>query len=145
MGSSAKVRPVTDVLPEGAKLHWLGRRRYDRVMLFFHGGGFTIPAGDHHFRFLPAVQDALKGSVGEIGIAFLEYSMAPQAQFPIQLRQANAALTHLLEHGAHPSNIVLCGDSAGGNLALQAISHILHPLPNLPPPPALSRLWVAPR
>ncbi|KAI0265811.1 hypothetical protein BC834DRAFT_1041487 [Gloeopeniophorella convolvens] len=65
--------------------------------------------------------------------------MTPQAQFPTQFRQANAApVTHLLKQGAHPSNIVLCGESAGGNLALQVILHILHPLPDLPPPSALS-------
>jgi len=31
-----------------------------------------------------------------------------------------------------PSNIVIAGDSAGGNLALQLASQILHPLPSLP-------------
>jgi hypothetical protein len=31
---------LTDVLPEGAKLHWIGQRRdtsQDRVLLYFHG------------------------------------------------------------------------------------------------------------
>jgi len=28
---------LTDELPEGAKLHWVGPRREDRVILYFHG------------------------------------------------------------------------------------------------------------
>ena len=63
----------------------------------------------------------------------------PESPFPTQLRQANAALTHLLNKGIPPENIIIGGDSAGGNLSLQLISHILHPLPSLPPPPALEK------
>jgi len=32
---------LTDELPEGAKLHWIGPRREDRVILYFHGA-YTI-------------------------------------------------------------------------------------------------------
>lgn len=28
---------LTDDIPEGAKLHWIGPRRMDRVLLYFHG------------------------------------------------------------------------------------------------------------
>ena len=31
------VEALTDELPEGAKLHWVGPRRQDRVILYFHG------------------------------------------------------------------------------------------------------------
>jgi len=55
------------------------------------------------------------------------------------LRQANAALSHLLSKGISPANIVVGGDSAGGNLVLQLTSHILHPLPSIPAPPALAQ------
>jgi acetyl esterase/lipase len=62
----------------------------------------------------------------------------PESPFPTQLRQANAALKHLLSKGIPPANIVLGGESAGGNLVLQLASHILHPLPSIPSPPVLS-------
>jgi len=32
---------LTDELPEGAKLHWVGPRREDRIILYFHGA-YTI-------------------------------------------------------------------------------------------------------
>lgn len=43
-------------------------------------------------------------------------------------------LTHLLTVlQIAPKNISLGGDSAGGNLALELTSHILHPHPDVPP------------
>ncbi|VDC03389.1 unnamed protein product [Peniophora sp. CBMAI 1063] len=66
-------------------------------------------------------------------------ALAPKASFPSQLRQAIAALAYLLAQGTKASNIVLVGDSAGGNLILQLVSHILHPMAGLPPPPILSK------
>ena len=32
-----RAEALTDELPEGAKLHWIGPRREDRVILYFHG------------------------------------------------------------------------------------------------------------
>ena len=66
-------------------------------------------------------------------------ALSPDSPFPVQLRQVNAALSHLLDKGVSPKNIVIGGDSAGGNLVLQLASHILHPLTSIPPPPALSQ------
>ena len=66
-------------------------------------------------------------------------ALAPDFPVPTQLRQANAALTHLLQKGISPSNIVIGGDSAGGNLTLQLASHLLHPLASIPAPPTLSQ------
>jgi len=92
----------TDFLSEGAKLHWIGQRRdgaQDRVFLYFHGesnlaacpcfvpislthfsklhcpsgGGFSFPAGPDFFRFLRSLQKDVSASLGDIGIALLEY------------------------------------------------------------------------
>ena len=59
-------------------------------------------------------------------------ALAPERPFPKQLRQTIAAIQHLLDIGLSPSNIVIGGDSAGGNLALQLASQLLHPHPSLP-------------
>jgi len=120
---------LTDELPEGARLHWIGPRREDRVILYFHGGGYVFPVTKGHLDMLESLQEKYKGAVG---IALLNYSLAPACPFPTQLRQAVAAVQHLINKGVSPSNIVIAGDSAGGNLALQLASQILHPLPSLP-------------
>ncbi|KAH8977128.1 alpha/beta-hydrolase [Lactarius akahatsu] len=139
---SVKQEVLTDELPEGAKLHWIGPRRdasHHKVFLYFHGGGYVLPARADYFPFLHSLQKALSADVGEVGVVALEYSLAPDAPVPTQLRQANAALTHLLQKGIPPSNIVIGGDSAGGNLALQLASLLLHPLAAIPAPPTLSQ------
>ncbi|KAH9071481.1 alpha/beta-hydrolase [Lactarius deliciosus] len=139
---SVKQEVLTDVLPEGAKLHWIGPRRdasHHKVLLYFHGGCFVLPTRADYFPFLHSLQKALSADIGEVGVAALEYSLAPDSPVPTQLRQANAALTHLLQKGIPPSNIVIGGDSAGANLTLQLASHLLHPLVSIPAPPTLSQ------
>jgi acetyl esterase/lipase len=59
-------------------------------------------------------------------------ALAPEYPFPKQLRQTIAAIQHLLDLGVSPCNIIIGGDSAGGNLALQLASQLLHPHPSLP-------------
>ena len=59
-------------------------------------------------------------------------ALVPEHPFPKQLRQTLAAVQHLLDRGLSPSNIIIAGDSAGGNLALQLASQLLHPHPSLP-------------
>jgi acetyl esterase/lipase len=60
------------------------------------------------------------------------YILAPEGVNPTQLRQAAAALTHLIdETDRSPANIFVSGDSAGGNLGLSLLSHILHPHPDV--------------
>jgi acetyl esterase/lipase len=122
-----------------------------------------MPARPDYFPFLSALRKDLSASLGDFGVALLEYcelslscatlifsapvfikklhtlALAPESPMPIQLRQANAALTHLLNKGIPPANIIIGGDSAGGNLVLQLLSHILHPLPSIPALPALAQ------
>ncbi|KAI0060632.1 alpha/beta-hydrolase [Artomyces pyxidatus] len=132
---------LTDEIGEGGKLHWigpLGPRKFDRVLLFFHGGGYALPLNIFtQLAFLLSVKRDLEESVGGIGVVFLEYFLMPDFPFPTQLRQANAAVIHL-DNGLTPSSLVLSGDSAGGGITFQILSHILHPLPDIPPPPRLS-------
>ncbi|KAI0280038.1 Alpha/Beta hydrolase protein [Russula aff. rugulosa BPL654] len=120
---------LTDELSEGAMLHWIGPRREDRVFLFLHGGGYVMPARVDYFYMLEALHKEYKGAVG---IAMLNYSLVPEYPFPKQLCQTIAAIQHLLDLGVSPSNIIIGGDSAGGNLALQLASQLLQPHPSLP-------------
>lgn len=64
--------------------------------------------------------------------AYDPVALYPSAPFPTQLLQASAGLSHLLSSGVKPEDIHLVGDSAGGALVLQVISHILHPHPDVP-------------
>jgi len=52
--------------------------------------------------------------------------------FPVQLRQAVLSIRHLFALGFKPENIQLAGDSAGGALIHQVLSHMLHPVEGVP-------------
>ncbi|KAG6852204.1 hypothetical protein C0991_002102 [Blastosporella zonata] len=122
-----------DELGENSRLLWLGTRRTDRVILYFHGGAYIIPPAACVPAFWTYALGELKSRGKETGFAILQYSLLPTATFPTQLKQAVLAVQHLLSVGVKPQNIQLTGDSAGGNLIFEIISHILHPVPDVPP------------
>ncbi|KAJ7620106.1 Alpha/Beta hydrolase protein [Roridomyces roridus] len=102
---------VVDELGEDAKLLWIGPKRMDRVLLVLHGGGY----------FLPLEKQGIM-----VGVALLQYSLAPFATFPTQLEQTLLAITTLLSAGLPPKRLIISGDSAGANFAFQFVSHIMH-------------------
>ncbi|KAF1954255.1 alpha/beta-hydrolase [Byssothecium circinans] len=68
-----------------------------------------------------------------VSVLLLAYTVAPEAVFPTQLQEASNALLYLLNDcNRSPQDIMITGDSAGGNLALALLSHILHPHPEVP-------------
>ncbi|KAF8882826.1 Alpha/Beta hydrolase protein [Infundibulicybe gibba] len=125
--------PVTfEELGGDARLFWIGQKKTEKVILYFHGGAFLVSMGDPAASFWKYIQEQLKADGNEVGIAVLNYSLVPTAVFPTPLNQARLALEHIIASGTHPSNIQIAGDSAGANLALQILSHLLHPLPSVP-------------
>lgn len=77
------------------------------------------------------VHDTLVAQKSNTSILFLSYDLAPAVKYPRQLQQAASLLTHVLNvmHKS-PANIVIAGDSAGGNLVLSLMSHLSHPHPS---------------
>lgn len=68
----------------------------------------------------------------DLAIFVLSYSLAPHAQYPVQLNQAVEALRFILDQTkCSASHILLGGDSAGGNLAVAVLLHIVHPHPQI--------------
>ncbi|KAL0952316.1 hypothetical protein HGRIS_006601 [Hohenbuehelia grisea] len=91
------------------------------------GGGFAGPLSDFQIEYWYRIQQSLlEGHGRNLGVAVLQYSLIPKV-FPTQLNQAILAVKHLLSIGVPTSNIYLAGDSTGGNLIVQLLSHILHP------------------
>ena len=64
----------------------------------------------------------------------LDYTLTHAESYPHQLIQAVDMLRYAINSlGKHPSNIIVIGDSAGGNLALGLLSHLSHPHPSIAP------------
>jgi acetyl esterase len=101
---------------------WLGARLYAPsteslpVLLFFHGGGFTVGSVATH-DILCRQLSLLAG----IAVVSLDYRLAPAHKFPTAANDAWDALQWLAgnaaSHGLDASRIAVGGDSAGGTLA----------------------------
>ncbi|KAJ7222352.1 Alpha/Beta hydrolase protein [Mycena pura] len=114
-----------DELGDDAKLLWIGPKRLDR-------GAFLLPCAEFMVSFWRYVQLELEKQNIEVGFALLSYSLAPYAVFPTPLKQARLALDFLFAAGVKPQNLQLVGDSAGGNMVLQVLSQVMHPLASVP-------------
>ena len=86
------------------------------VLLYFHGGGFTIGSIATHDSLCRELC-ALSGAC----VASLDYRLAPEHRFPVAVHDAEDALHWLHrqapELGLDPDRIAVGGDSAGGTLA----------------------------
>ena len=87
--------------------------RSDRTVLFLHGGGYI---GGLHGRYLD--WGLHQGDLADAGTLFaVDYRLAPEHTYPAALEDAVTAYRAILKAGTDPQQIVLVGDSAGGNLA----------------------------
>ncbi|MFI6937907.1 alpha/beta hydrolase fold domain-containing protein [Streptomyces sp. NPDC050418] len=86
------------------------------TVVFFHGGGWTICDLDSH----DATARALCRGAGA-AVVSVDYRLAPEHPFPAAVDDASAAFAwateHVAELGGDPEALVVCGDSAGGNIA----------------------------
>ncbi|KIY45094.1 alpha/beta-hydrolase [Fistulina hepatica ATCC 64428] len=124
-------------LEDDARILWLMRDHpagRSKVILYMHGGGFQNALQFYHLRYLRYVQSELAVRGVVVDVAILDYSEFPTVSpiFPINLRQVKSSIAHLLDAGFAPSEICVAGDSAGGNLAMQLVSHALHPVDAVP-------------
>lgn len=91
-------------------------QRLKRLLLFFHGGGWVTESVDTY-------NNVCKNLARHTGCRVIstEYRLAPEHPFPEGLEDCYAAAKALFlntaDFGASPEEIVLIGDSAGGNLA----------------------------
>lgn len=86
------------------------------ILLFLHGGAFSMNSIDVYdpvSRYLAAY--------GEMVVAAVEYRLAPEFPFPCGLQDCYRVLewveSRAAELGGDPRQIVVCGDSSGGNFA----------------------------
>jgi len=122
---------IVDELGEAARLLWIGPKRLQHVVLFVHGGGYALPPPDFALSFWQHVRLELEKQNVEAGFAILNYSLWPTATFPTPLDQTRRAVEFLIEAGVQPSHLHIAGDSAGANLIIQLLSHMLHPRPDV--------------
>jgi monoterpene epsilon-lactone hydrolase len=87
----------------------------DRVMLYFHGGGYSIGSLASYRNF---TGNLARGTGARLLAA--GYRLAPEHPFPAAVEDAVTSYRWLIDAGIPPHRIVIAGDSAGGGLALAA-------------------------
>ncbi len=87
------------------------------LIIFFHGGGFVMGDLDSHDLLC---RHLTKKS--ECKLIAVDYSLAPEYKFPCSLEDSINAVNYIFKNNEQinfdKKKVVVCGDSAGGNLAL---------------------------
>lgn len=105
-----------DVLIENIPAEWISvgeDKRKDYVILYCHGGGYNTGS----FSYARSVTNKLAENTLMDVLAF-DYRLAPEFPYPCGLEDALVVWNYLEGLGYSGSNIIVIGDSAGGNLAL---------------------------
>jgi acetyl esterase len=86
------------------------------VVMYFHGGGWVLGGFDTHERLLRELANGAHAA-----IVFVNYTLSPEAKYPINLEEAYTATKWIAENGQtlnlNSSRLIVSGDSVGGNMA----------------------------
>lgn len=89
------------------------------IVVFAHGGCFVAGDLETHTVLVHTIANSVKAIV-----AYVDYRLAPEHPFPAGLNDVYTTIEWISDYadeiGADPNKIVVCGDSAGANLATVA-------------------------
>jgi acetyl esterase len=84
-------------------------------VMYFHGGGWVLGDKDTHDRLIREIANGARAAV-----VFVNYTPAPEGQYPLQIEEAFAATKWVAENGkainVDSSCLAVAGDSVGGNM-----------------------------
>ncbi|MBP5243557.1 MAG: alpha/beta hydrolase [Succinivibrio sp.] len=120
-GVKPQFRPVNGWVRESFTVDKVPTEKYTqniynnkRVLLQCHGGGYILGLNDNYRKFALLQANALKADK----VYTFDYRHAPKYLYPSALEDAVSVYKKILADGVNPENIIIAGDSAGGNLAL---------------------------
>ena len=92
------------------------------ILVYLHGGGYVKGGSEESDTFCRNL-----ASLAQHIVISVDYRLAPEHPFPAALNDAIAATAwacaHTADLGAAPGPVVICGESAGGNLAALTCLH----------------------
>ncbi len=106
------------VSAKGVPCEWIipDNQNNNHVLLYLHGGGFVFGLTNPHLKMISYLAQKMR-----IRILVVDYRLAPAFPFPAALDDCLIAYHWLLEQGILAKNIVVGGDSAGGNLTVSLL------------------------
>lgn len=105
-----------DVEVDGISAEWVSVRRSHMkkyVLLYCHGGGYNTGS----LKYARSITNKLAASTSMDVLSF-DYRLAPEHPYPAALNDAVKVWDYLMYLGYGARDVILAGDSAGGNLAL---------------------------
>ena len=106
------------IFADGVRCEWFIPQNSPntQVLLFLHGGGFIYGLSDVHRQMVACLTQKMS-----IPLLLVDYRLAPEHPFPAALEDCVTAYRWLLKQGIAAQNIVIAGDSAGGNLTISTL------------------------
>ena len=131
----SKPRPQIDVSADmmgGVPVEWVQPRTLmgdtrAHICVYFHGGGYIAGSLNSHRDMASTL-----AHMAQVRMLMVDYRLAPEHPFPAAHEDALGVYQALLAQGVNARQLVLGGDSAGGNLALataQSVRDAGLPLP----------------
>jgi acetyl esterase/lipase len=101
-----------------------------KALLYLHGGGHVFGSIKSHRHFVSRLAVATGAAAWHI-----DYRLAPEHPYPAAIEDALKAYRAILDSGISPADLVVGGESAGGNLAAALLLKLKQE--NLPQPAGL--------
>ncbi|KAH7012939.1 Alpha/Beta hydrolase protein [Ilyonectria destructans] len=118
-------------MPEFRAWHLIRSPNSTHTIMYIHGGGFVSGSPSSVSSYLLQLHLELRARGLHSDVIAVEYDLAPEYPYPHALQQIVSAYEHIQ---AQCKPIVLVGDSAGGNLCLALLRHLVHPHPQISSP-----------
>ncbi len=99
----------------------------NKILLYLHGGGWVI--GSPNTARLLSIE---LGKVTNMRVLSVDYRLAPEHPYPAALEDCVSIYNWLLSSGNKSEDIIIAGDSAGGNLTLTTLIKLRNDGINLP-------------
>jgi epsilon-lactone hydrolase len=112
---TATVQPVDAA---GVPCMWVTapNARDDKVIAYFHGGGFQVGSLASHRELMADLSAA-----AQVRVLGIDYRMTPEHRYPAPLEDGLTVMAWLQTQGLAGADLALAGDSAGGGLALATL------------------------
>ncbi|MDR2888264.1 MAG: alpha/beta hydrolase [Lachnospiraceae bacterium] len=110
---------ITDVSIDGMAAEWVSvtRAHMKKTVIFYcHGGGFSTGS-----RLYARTLTTKLAASTSMDVLCFDYRLAPEHPYPAACEDAERAWDYLMLLGYGARDIIVAGDSAGGNLALTLV------------------------
>jgi acetyl esterase/lipase len=126
--TASKLPKIPDITVEKVNIEYLSgewvkadnaAEDKEKVILYFHGGGFISGSCDTYRDLVSRISKA-----SGVQVLTIDYRLAPEYQYPAANDDCLLAYKWLLGNGYSAGNIILGGDSVGGSLVLMTLLSI---------------------